>query len=277
MSSVANNGESCIRPCVLTVAGSDSGGNAGVQADLRAFHAFGLHGCTVFTALTAQNPFGVSAVHDVPPDFIAAQLDAVLGVYAIKAMKTGMLSTPEAIEVVAGRMAHHGEIAKVIDPVMIATSGAKLLRDDAVDALKSRLLPLATGATPNIPEAEVLSGRAIRTRQDMQDAALALSDMIGAAVLVKGGHFADDADAEDVLWDGREFHSFGAARIVDPVSTHGTGCTFAAAFAAALARGEGLSAAAKTAKDHVYNAIRLSYYVGVRCGVLGSPIPVQTA
>ena len=123
--------------CCLTIAGSDSGGNAGVQADLRAFHAYGLHGCTVFAALTAQNPFGVSAVHAVPPDFIAAQLDAVLGVYAIKALKTGMLADAAAIEVVADRIAAHAEIARVIDPVMVATSGARLIADDAVQTLAS--------------------------------------------------------------------------------------------------------------------------------------------
>ena len=130
--------------CCLTIAGSDSGGNAGVQADLRAFHAYGLHGCTAFAALTAQNPFGVSAIHAVPPDFIAAQLDAVLGVYAIRALKTGMLADAAAIEVVADRIARHPEIAKVVDPVMVATSGAKLISDDAVATLTARLLPCAT-------------------------------------------------------------------------------------------------------------------------------------
>ena len=137
-----------ISPCCLTIAGSDSGGNAGVQADLRAFHAYGLHGCTVFAALTAQNPGGVSAIHAVPADFVAAQLDAVLGVYEIRALKTGMLADPAAIEVVADRLAAHPEIAKVIDPVMIATSGARLVSDDAVAVLTKRLLPLATLVTP---------------------------------------------------------------------------------------------------------------------------------
>ena len=142
-------------PCCLTIAGSDSGGNAGVQADLRAFHAYGLHGCTAFAALTAQNPFGVSAIHAVPPDFVAAQLDAVLGVYNIRALKTGMLADAAAIEVVADRIARHSEIAKVVDPVMVATSGAKLISDDAVATLTARLLPCATLITPNLPEAEV--------------------------------------------------------------------------------------------------------------------------
>ena len=148
-----------IHPCCLTIAGSDSGGNAGVQADLRAFHAYGLHGCTVFAALTAQNPRGVTAIHTPPADFVAAQLDAVLGVYDIKALKTGMLADPAVIEAVAGRIAAHPEIAKVVDPVMIATSGAKLAGGDAVEAMKRRLLPLANVITPNLPEAAALCGR----------------------------------------------------------------------------------------------------------------------
>ena len=157
-----------IHPCCLTIAGSDSGGNAGVQADLRAFHAYGLHGCTVFAALTAQNPFAVSAIHPVPADFVAAQLDAVLGVYAIAALKTGMLADLAAIEIIADRLAAHPEVAKVIDPVMVATSGAKLIADDAVAAIKAHLLPLATVMTPNIPEAEALTGRKLNSRADVR-------------------------------------------------------------------------------------------------------------
>ena len=149
------------RKCCLTIAGSDSGGNAGVQADLRAFHYYGRHGCTVFAALTAQNPFGVSAIHAVPADFVAAQLDAVLGVYDIGAVKTGMLADPAAIEVIADRLAKHPEIAKVIDPVMVATSGVRLVSEETVEKIKGLLLPLATLITPNLPEAEVLLGNAV--------------------------------------------------------------------------------------------------------------------
>ena len=163
------------RPCCLTIAGSDSGGNAGVQADLRAFHAYGLHGCTAFAALTAQNPFGVSAIHGVPPDFVAAQLDAVLGIYAIKALKTGMLADPAVIEVVAEKLRARADIAKVIDPVMVATSGARLITDDAIKALKEKLLPLATVITPNVPEAETLSGLPLRCRADVREAARRLN------------------------------------------------------------------------------------------------------
>lgn len=261
-----------IRPCCLTVAGSDSGGNAGVQADLRAFHAYGLHGCTVFAALTAQNPFGVSAIHAVPSDFVAAQLDAVLGVYSIKALKTGMLAAPKTIDVIADRLAEHPEIAKVIDPVMIATSGAKLISDDAMEVVKAKLLPLATLITPNLPEAETLSGlRGEGRAADVEwarELARRLYDGYGCAVLVKGGHGVNSA-AVDVLFDGRDYAEFAAPWIANPVSTHGTGCSLAAALAAELALGRGVSAAVKGAKDYVHQAIANSYFVGPDCGVLG--------
>ena len=250
--------------CCLTIAGSDSGGNAGVQADLRAFHAYGLHGCTVFAALTAQNPFGVSAIHAVPADFVGAQLDAVLGPYDIRALKTGMLAEPEIIEMVADRLARHSEIAKVVDPVMIATSGAKLISDAAIEVLKSRLLPLATLMTPNLPEAEALCGRSASARELAKD----LHGRFGCAVLVKGGH-GSGTEAVDVLYDGVEFREFTLPRVENPVSTHGTGCSLAAALAAELALGHDLSAAVAGAKRYVHAAISGSYFVGRDCGVLG--------
>ena len=265
-----------ISPCCLTIAGSDSGGNAGVQADLRMFHAYGLHGCTVFSALTAQNPFGVSAIHGVPADFVAAQLDAVLGVYAIRALKTGMLADSAAIEAIADRLAGRPEIAKVIDPVMVATSGARLVPEAAVRATCARLLPLATLVTPNLPEAETLCGRAVgdpnaeRAGSAAHAAALArqIHETYGCAVLVKGGHGAN-ASAVDVLFDGREVRLFALPWVADPVSTHGTGCSLSAALAAELARGQGLVAAVEGAKRHVHAAIAASHWVGPDCGVLG--------
>ena len=259
-----------VHPCCLTIAGSDSGGNAGVQADLRAFHAYGVHGCTVFAALTAQNPKGVSAVHDVPPGFVAAQLDAILGTYAIAAVKTGMLSQPAAIETVADRLARHPGMAKVVDPVMVATSGARLIAEEAVEALRSKLLPLATIITPNIPEAQTLSGVKISGMADVRKAAERLGGEFGCAVLVKGGHATEDGDiAEDVLFDGKGFSSFSMPRIVNPVSTHGTGCSLAAAIAAGLALGFDLESAVDSAKRYVHDAIAQSYLVGADCGVLG--------
>lgn len=257
-----------IHSCALTVAGSDSGGNAGVQADLRTFHDHGLHGCTVFAALTAQNPFGVSAIHPVPPDFIRAQLDAVLGTYAVRAMKTGMLADAGAIEAVAGCLEAHPEIAKVIDPVMVATSGAKLIRDDAVDALKRHLLPLAAVITPNLPEAEILSGHPITNFATACSAAEALHAAFGAAVIIKGGH-AFGSEAEDILCTENGIRTFSAPRLANPVSTHGTGCTFAAAITANLTLGLPLPDAVREAKAYVHRAIAGSYLVGSDCGVLG--------
>lgn len=266
-------------PCCLTVAGSDSGGNAGVQADLRAFHAYGLHGCTVFAALTAQNPREVTAIHAVPPDFVAAQLDAVLGVYSIRAMKTGMLADPGAIAVIADRLARHSEIAKVIDPVMIATSGARLVPEETMKAIVDRLLPLATLMTPNLPEAEALVGEgggaasADDLRAASADRARVLAERLhmryGCAVLVKGGHGAG-ASAVDVLCTGRgDFSEFSLPWVENPVSTHGTGCSLAAALAAELALGRSVKEAVRGAKAYVHDAIAGSYLVGPGCGVLG--------
>ncbi len=259
-----------VQPCCLTIAGSDSGGNAGVQADLRAFHAFGLHGCTVVTALTAQNPRGVRAVHVAPPEFVAEQLDAVFEMYGVKALKTGMLATADVIAAVAEKLARRPRVKKVIDPVMVATSGARLLADDAVAALAERLLPLATVITPNLPEAEVLLGDAIETAADLPLAAKTLARKFRCAVLVKGGHVGAKA-AADVLFDGRRVRTFSCPRIARPVSTHGTGCTLAASIAAGLALGAPLASAVEDAKFYVYEAIKLSYHIGRNCGVLGMP------
>ncbi len=256
--------------CCLTIAGSDSGGNAGVQADLRAFHAYELHGCTVFAALTAQNPFGVSAVHAVPAEFVTAQLDAVLDVYDIRALKKGMLSEPTVIRAVAEKLAAHPEIAKVVDPVMVATSGVRLVSDVAVESLKRDLLPLATVMTPNVPEAEVLSGRKIVCRADVHAVARQLAETYGCAVLVKGGHAVGDLKAaEDTLYDGKEYFAYEMPWIDNPVSTHGTGCSLAAALVAELARDRPLAEAVEGAKSYVHAAIKNSYLVGKDCGVLG--------
>lgn len=266
-----------IAPCCLTIAGSDSGGNAGVQADLRTFHAYGLHGCSVMAALTAQNPFGVKAIHAVPADFVAAQLDAVLGVYEIRALKTGMLSDPEAIRSISERLARHPEIAKVVDPVMVATSGARLVSEEAMKAVVESLLPLATLMTPNLPEAEVLCGGAMRPQaQRLGDVAHAadlareLSRRYRCAVLVKGGH-GENAEAVDVLCvrPDEPVATFAMAWVKDPVSTHGTGCTLSAALAAEFARGASLRDAVRGAKDYVHRAIEHGFLVGKSCGVLG--------
>ena len=254
----------------LTIAGSDSGGNAGIQADIRAFHTFGVHACTVVASLTAQNPSGVTGVLVPEPAFIGKQLDAVLPAYAIGAAKTGMLATAPVIECVAEHLAARRDIPLVVDPVMVATSGAKLLADDAVATVRSRLLPLATLATPNLPEAEVLAGMTIRSRTDLLAAARSIRDAAGCAVLVKGGH-ATGTDAADILVtaDGAWWYSLPA--IIDPASTHGTGCSLSAAIAASLALGRPLSDAVAEGKAYVYEAIRTSLSVGPAATVLGMP------
>ncbi len=260
----------------LTIAGSDCGGNAGIQADIRAFHTFGLHACTVITALTAQNPYGVRAVMIPEADFIGDQIDAVLEEYAISALKTGMLATADVIEVVSGRLATRTEIKKVVDPVMIATSGAKLLRDDAVEVLKQKLLPLATLITPNIPEAEVILGSVISSREAMASAAIDLYRNFGCAALVKGGH-RSGGEAEDVLFDGNALTWYSTSVVSNPLSTHGTGCSLGAAIAASLACGRDIRTAVAEGKAYVYESIRSSVRVGPRATVLGSPDGIERA
>ncbi|MBM4163208.1 MAG: bifunctional hydroxymethylpyrimidine kinase/phosphomethylpyrimidine kinase [Lentisphaerae bacterium] len=263
-------------PAALTVAGSDSGGNAGIQADLRAFHVFGVHGCTAVAALTAQNPWGVDAVLPVSPDFLGLQLDAVLPHYAIGAAKTGMLATAGLIAAVADRFARYPDILKVVDPVMVASSGARLLEAEAVAALCMRLLPLATLITPNLPEAEALLGRSIRGLAAAAGAARELRGRFGGAVLIKGGHDAAHR-ARDVLCDGEGTVVIESPAVDQPLSTHGTGCSLSAAITAALARGGSLRDAVIAGKAYVYEAIRTGVRVGSGAAVLGTParIPIE--
>jgi hydroxymethylpyrimidine/phosphomethylpyrimidine kinase len=258
-----------LNSCCLTIAGSDSGGNAGIQADLRTFHAYNLHGCSVITALTAQNPFEVSAIHYCPGNIISAQLDAVLNTYSIKALKTGMLGSSETIEIIAGKLSKYPDIAKIIDPVVIATSGAKLINDNAISSLKKSLLPLATLITPNIPEAEAISGIKITSKESLHSAAKKIYDSFGTSVVIKGGHFFDEEKSDDVFYDGKSLMTFSSGRISNPISTHGTGCSFAAAIAAELTLGASLPDAIKGAKKYVYDSIVNSFFVGPECGVLG--------
>jgi hydroxymethylpyrimidine/phosphomethylpyrimidine kinase len=240
---------------VLTIAGSDSGGGAGIQADLKTFAALGTYGASVITALTAQNTQTVSAIHEVPPEFVTAQLDAVLEDIEIAAVKIGMLSSPAIIEAVAAGLRRHRPSHVVVDPVMVAKSGDRLLREDAVSALKERLLPLATVITPNLPEAAVLLGTApARDEAGMIEAAAALRGLGPAAVLLKGGHMEHE-DSIDVLDDGEEPLTLVAPRIATR-NTHGTGCTLSSAIAALLARGLPLRRALREAKTYVTEALR---------------------
>jgi len=260
----------------LTIAGSDSGGNAGIQADLRAFRTLGVHGCTAITALTAQNPFGVRSVLIADPTFMGEQLDAIFEVYGVGALKTGMLATAEIIEVVANRLVVQNRIPKVIDPVMIATSGAPLLADDAIDVLCQKLLPLATLLTPNLPEAERLLGKRIATPEAQRDAARELAGLFSCAVLVKGGH-GTGMCAEDILFDGERLALFSSPRLEQPLSTHGTGCSLSAAITASLACGNELLQAVVEGKAYVYESIRTGVFVGEVATVLGTPqrLPVE--
>lgn len=259
----------------LTVAGSDSGGNAGIQADLRAFHTFGVHGCTVVAALTAQNPYGVSAIQLPTPEFVTRQLDAVLDVYGLMAMKTGMLASPEIIEAVADRLSLESRLPKIVDPVMVATSGARLLQEDAMTALKEKLLPLAFLITPNIPEAELLSGDTCDTLAARKNVAKKLCDLYGCSVLLKGGH-QKDAPSEDVLYDGERLYRLTSPVVTDPLSTHGTGCSLGAAITASAACGRPLLDAVIEGKAYVYESIRTSVHVGEACTVLGMPKRIPT-
>ncbi|MDR7483039.1 MAG: bifunctional hydroxymethylpyrimidine kinase/phosphomethylpyrimidine kinase [Armatimonadota bacterium] len=239
-------------PRALTIAGSDSGGGAGIQADLKTFSALGVFGMTAITALTAQNTVGVVGVVEVAPEFVARQIDAVVADIGVDAVKTGMLASASIIEAVADRLRTHRLDVVVVDPVMIAKSGAPLLRPDAVDALRTVLLPLATVLTPNLHEARALLGREIRTPDEMEDAARRLHALGPRAVVVKGGHL--ETEPTDVLWDGQRLVRLRTERIATP-HTHGTGCIFASAIAAELAKGRGLEDAVRRAKAFVTAAI----------------------
>jgi hydroxymethylpyrimidine/phosphomethylpyrimidine kinase len=252
-------------PNVLTIAGSDSGGGAGIQADLKTFSALGTYGLSVITALTAQNTRTVTAIHEVPALFVTAQLDAVFDDIEIAAVKIGMLSSPAIIEAVAEGLRRRGARPIVVDPVMVAKSGDRLLREDAVSALKEHLLPLATLITPNLPEAAVLLGTAMAPDEaGMVEAAAGLRALGPRAVLLKGGH-REAADSIDVLDDGGAPLTLAAPRITSG-NTHGTGCTLASAIAALLARGRTLRAAVQETKTYITEAIRAADRLSVGHG-----------
>ena len=247
-------------PSVLTIAGSDSGGGAGVQADLKTFSALGIYGTSAVTAVTAQNTVAVAAVHEVPVEVVAAQIDAVVTDIPPDAVKIGMLSSAAIIDVVTTKVKEHSLSPLVVDPVMVARSGDRLLREDAVTALRDRLVPLADVLTPNVPEAEVLVGRSLTSDDDIRAAAREIVGLGAKAVVMKGGHREGDS-AVDLLFDGEEFHEFSAPRI-ETTSTHGTGCTFASAIASFLAHGEPLPEAVGYAKEYLTEAIRRAQPIG---------------
>jgi len=240
----------------LTIAGSDPGGGAGVQADLKTFAAFGLYGASAITAITVQNTLGVEAVAPLSADLVTSQIEAIAGDFSIDATKIGMLATAAIVEAVAAAIAELDLPLVVVDPVLVSTSGERLLDADGVQAMLTELLPRARVVTPNIPEAEALSGRRISSAEDARDAARAIRDMGAAAVIITGGHPTghDSPEVVDLLFDGHAFHEFRASRIDSP-HTHGTGCTFASAVAAGLALGHDLATAAQRAQQYVGGAI----------------------
>jgi hydroxymethylpyrimidine/phosphomethylpyrimidine kinase len=245
---------------VLTIAGSDSGGGAGIQADIKAMSANGVFALSVITAITAQNTEEVTDVFELPPSIIAAQLDAVFDDFDIAAVKTGMLSSAEIIRVVVNLLKPQNVTNLVVDPVMASKSGHALLKPDAIDALKNELIPLALVVTPNIHEAQRLSGIEITSLADARRAAKVIHRFGCKHVLIKGGHFLAER-ATDLLYDGRFFNVF-KGEYIDTPHTHGTGCTFASAIAAQLARGKSVPDAVQTAKAYLTEAIRHALAIG---------------
>lgn len=252
-------------PKALTVAGSDSGGGAGIQADLKTFSAYRVFGISVLTAVTAQNSVGVQRVETLPPAFVAAQLESVLSDFGADAAKCGMLATAGIIRAVAAKLKEYRVEKLVVDPLLIATSGDPLLQPDGREALIGEILPLALVVTPNLHEAGTLAEMDVATREDMEEAARRIAKLGPRHVLVKGGHLT--GEAVDLLFNGREFTVFSAPRI-GSASTHGTGCTFSAAIAAGLARGRPLTEAVRDAKAYVTRAIREGFAPGKGAGVL---------
>ncbi len=249
----------------LTIAGSDSGGGAGIQADLKTFSALGVYGASAITALTAQNTLGVQGIHEAPPEFVAAQIRSVLSDLDVKAIKIGMLASVPIIEAVAETLKDRGGIPVVLDPVMVAASGDPLLAASAVNALKARLLPLATVATPNLPEASMLTGREIAASEEAMTAQARILTGQGArAVLIKGGH-GEGAESVDLLVTATDVRRFAAPRIPTR-NVHGTGCTLSSAIAAGLAKGRSLTEAVAVAKQYITAAIAASSGLSVGRG-----------
>lgn len=247
-------------PTAMTIAGSDSGGGAGIQADLKTFAALGVYGTSAITAITAQNTIGVTAAEPVAADLVTAQMEAVAGDIEIHATKTGMLATAAIVEAVAAAIEELELPLLVVDPVMVAKSGNRLLDADGIRTLRVELLPLALVVTPNIPEAEVLAGITIATLENAREAARRIHGLGPRAVVVKGGH-SEGAEIVDLFYDGEQFVEFRTPRI-HTRNTHGTGCTFASAIAAYLARGLALAAATAHAQTYVAGAIRHGLAIG---------------
>ncbi|MCK5834430.1 MAG: bifunctional hydroxymethylpyrimidine kinase/phosphomethylpyrimidine kinase [Lentisphaeria bacterium] len=250
-------------PVAMTIAGSDSSGGAGIQTDLRTFYEFGVYGCSAITAITSQNPSEVTSIFPIPTQEVVAQIKTVLKTVDVKAFKTGMLFSAEIIKAVAAVLTDT-KIPLVVDPVMISTSGVALINTEAVEVLKSVLLPLATVITPNIPEAEALSGLEITNIEEMHTAAKKLATEFGCAVLIKGGH-GQGEHAVDLLFSYDLVKEFSTPRLMDVKSSHGSGCTLASAIAAHLAMGHDLESSVQLSKDFVTKAITGAVQIGEAC------------
>lgn len=254
---------SCNVKTALTIAGSDCSGGAGIQADLKTMLANGVYGMSVITALTAQNTMGVTAISEVTPEFLGQQIDAVFTDIFPDAVKIGMTANAQLIEVIAERLTFYKARNVVVDPVMIATSGARLISENAVEMLKSRLLPIADIVTPNIPEAEVLSEIKISDKADMEQTARLIADKYGCAVLLKGGHSINDAN--DLLYENGKMTWFSSRRIDNP-NTHGTGCTLSSAIASNLANGNDIRSSVALAKEYISGALSAMLDLGKGSG-----------
>ncbi len=247
----------------LTIAGSDSCGGAGIQADIKTMTMNGIYAMSVITALTAQNTMGVTGIMDVTPEFLEKQLDAVFTDIMPDAVKIGMVSSTELIEVIAKKLREYNAQNIVVDTVMVATSGARLINEDAIDVLKEKLLPLADILTPNIPEAEILSGITIKNQEDMIKSAGIISEKYRCAVLCKGGHKVNDAN--DLLYKNGSYKWFKGKRIDNP-NTHGTGCTLSSAIASNLAKGFDMETSVEKAKEYISNALSAMLNLGKGSG-----------
>ena len=256
----------------LTIAGSDSSGGAGIQADIQTMTVNGVFAMSAITALTAQNTTGVTGILNATPDFLEKELDAIFTDIFPDAVKIGMVSSAELITVIAEKLKAYGAKHVVVDPVMVATSGAKLLEDDAIDTLKEKLLPLAEVLTPNIPEAEILAGMKIESPTDMETAARTISETYGCAVLCKGGH--DLNDANDLLWKDGAGRWFKGRRIANP-NTHGTGCTLSSAIASNLAKGYGLDESVEKAKAYISGALAAMLDLGHGSGPMDHAFDIR--
>ena len=257
----------------LTIAGSDSSGGAGIQADIKTMTANGVYAMSAITALTAQNTTGVTSIMEATPQFLAEELDCIFTDIYPDAIKTGMVSSSELIEVIADKLTGYQAKNIVVDPVMVATSGARLISEDAISTLKSKLLPLAKVITPNIPEAEVLSEMQIKSEADMEKAAEIICNRLGCSVLLKGGHQLNDAN--DLLWQKNEQATWFMGKRIDNPNTHGTGCTLSSAIASNLAKGYDLKTSVKYAKNYISGALAAGLNLGKGSGPMNHAFAIE--